>query len=48
MHNTIDVHSRFSGEVAEIDAIVKSGRTASRTEAIRLAVVYRDHHMGKD
>jgi Arc/MetJ-type ribon-helix-helix transcriptional regulator len=48
MSNTINVHAQFSGDVAEtIEEIIRSGRAASRTEAIRLAVVmYRDHHMG--
>jgi Arc/MetJ-type ribon-helix-helix transcriptional regulator len=50
MSNTINVHAKFSGVVAEtIDAIIKSGRAASRTEAIRLAVMdYHDHHISKE
>ncbi len=40
MTNTINVHAQFSGEVAEaIDEIIKRGRAASRTEAIRIAVL---------
>ena len=50
MSNTINVHAQFSGVVAEtIDAIIASGRAASRTEAIRLAIMdYRDHHINKE
>jgi Arc/MetJ-type ribon-helix-helix transcriptional regulator len=50
MSNTINVHAQFSGVVAEtIDAIIKSGRAASRTEAIRLAILdYREHHLSKE
>ena len=47
MSNTINVHAQFSGVVAEtIDEIIRSGRAASRTEALRLAVLdYREHHL---
>lgn len=47
MTNTINVHAQFSGVVAQtIDEIIKSGRAASRTEAIRLTVLdYRQHHL---
>lgn len=50
MSNTINVHAQFSGDVAEtIDEIIKRGRAASRTEAIRLAVLdYREHHLERE
>jgi len=43
----MNIHARFIGEVAEtIDEIIKRGRAASRTEAIRLAILdYRQHHL---
>ena len=43
----MDIHAKFTGEVAEtIEEIIKRGRAASRTEAIRLALLdYRQHHL---
>jgi hypothetical protein len=43
----LDIHARFSGDVADtIEEIIKRGRAATRTEAIRLAVLdYRHHHL---
>lgn len=42
----MDIHARFTGDVAEtIEEIIKRGRAATRTEAIRLAILdYRHHH----
>lgn len=50
MNNTINIHAQFSGVVVEIiNEIVKSGLAASRTEAIRLALLdYKEHHLNKD
>jgi Arc/MetJ-type ribon-helix-helix transcriptional regulator len=49
MGTTINVHAQFSGLVAEIiDEIIRSGRAASRTEAIRLALLdYQEHHLSR-
>lgn len=46
MKDTINIHAQFRGDVAEtIDDIIKQGRAATRTEAIRLAVLeYRERH----
>lgn len=46
----MDIHARFSGDVAEtIEEIIKRGRAATRTEAIRLAILdYRHHHFGEE
>ena len=46
----MNIHAQFSGEVAEtIDEIIKRGRAASRTEAIRIAVLdYRSHHLQEE
>jgi Arc/MetJ-type ribon-helix-helix transcriptional regulator len=50
MGTTINVHAQFSGLVAEIiGEIIRSGRAASRTEAIRLALLdYQEHHLDKE
>ncbi|MEW6035619.1 MAG: hypothetical protein AB1529_03330 [Candidatus Micrarchaeota archaeon] len=50
MGSTMNIHAQFSGVVAEtIEEIVRSGRAASRTEAIRLALLdYREHHLSKE
>lgn len=50
MKNTINVHAQFSGDVADtIDEIIHRGRAASRTEAIRLALLdYREHHLERE
>lgn len=50
MGNTINIHARFSGDVAEtIDMIIARGRAASKTEAIRLALLdYREHHLEEE
>jgi len=50
MSNTINIHAQFSGVVVDtIDEIMRSGRAASRTEAIRLALLdYREHHLGRE
>ncbi|MEW5997124.1 MAG: hypothetical protein AB1657_06075 [Candidatus Micrarchaeota archaeon] len=47
MSNTINIHARFSGDVAEtIEMIISRGRAASKTEAIRLALLdYRERHL---
>ena len=49
MSNTINIHAQFSGVVAQtIEEIISTGRAASRTEAIRLAIMdYRDHHLSR-
>ncbi len=46
MSDTINIHAQFSGVVAQtIDEIIKSGLAATRTEAIRLALIdYKNHH----
>jgi len=43
----LDIHARFTGDVEEtIELIISRGRAASKTEAIRLAVLdYREHHL---
>lgn len=43
----IYIHAKFTGDVAEtIDTIIKKGRAATRTEALRLAVLdYKQHHL---
>jgi Arc/MetJ-type ribon-helix-helix transcriptional regulator len=47
MNNTIDVHAQFRGIVADtIDQMIKTGRAASRTEAIRLAILHYNEHFG--
>lgn len=50
MSNTINIHAQFSGVVADaIEEIIRSGRAASRTEAIRVAILdYREHHLSKE
>ncbi len=50
MENTINVHARFTGEVATtLDEIIRRGRAASRTEAIRLTILdYREHHLDEE
>ena len=50
MESTINIHAQFSGIVAEtIEEIIKTGRAASRTEAIRLAILdYREHHLDQE
>ena len=50
MSNTINIHAQFSGIIADtIDEIIRTGRAASKTEAIRIAVLdYREHHLDKD
>jgi len=47
MSSTINIHSKFSGDVAEtIEMIISRGRAASKTEAIRIALLdYRDRHL---
>ena len=47
MKDTLFLHARFEGLVAEtIEEIVRSGRAASKTEAVRLALLdYREHHL---
>ena len=41
MNSTINVHAQFNGFVADVlDEIIRSGRASSRTEAIRLALLY--------
>lgn len=47
MADTLNIHAQFTGIVARtIEEIIKSGRAASRTEAIRLAILdYREHHL---
>ena len=47
MVTTMNVHAKFTGEVAEtIEEIINRGRAATRTEAIRLAILdYREHHL---
>lgn len=46
----MNVHAKFSGEVAEtIEEIIKKGLAASRTEAIRLAILdYKHHHLDQE
>lgn len=43
----MNIHANFTGEVAQtIETIIKKGRAATRTEAIRLAILdYRTHHL---
>ena len=43
----MDIHAKFTGDVAEtIELMISRGRAASKTEAIRLAVLdYREHHL---
>lgn len=50
MSSTINIHARFSGDVAEtIEMIIARGRAASKTEAIRIALLdYRDRHLEED
>ncbi len=45
--DTLNVHAKFTGDVADgIEAIIKLGRAASKTEAIRIAVLdYVEHHV---
>ncbi len=41
MNGTVTVHAQFNGVVADIlDEIIRSCRASSRTEAIRLALLY--------
>lgn len=46
----MDIHAKFSGDVAEtIEMMISRGRAASKTEAIRLAVIdYREHHLSQE
>jgi len=46
----LDIHAKFSGDVAEtIEMMISRGRAASKTEAIRLAVIdYREHHLSQE
>jgi len=46
----MNIHAKFTGDVAEtIDMIIARGRAASKTEAIRLAVLdYREHHLSEE
>jgi len=46
MNDTLEVHAKFGGEPAEIiEQMIKNGRAANRTEAIRLALLdYNQHH----
>jgi Arc/MetJ-type ribon-helix-helix transcriptional regulator len=46
MNDTLEVHAKFEGEPAEIiEQMIKNGRAANRTEAIRLALLdYNQHH----
>jgi len=50
MSSTVNIHARFSGDVADtIDMIIARGRAASKTEAIRIALLdYREHHLEED
>ena len=50
MSTTINIHAQFSGIIADtIDEIIRTGRAASKTEAIRIAVLdYREHHLDKE
>ena len=45
--DTMDIHAKFTGDVeSTIEEIIKRGRAATKTEAIRLAVLdYRHHHL---
>jgi Arc/MetJ-type ribon-helix-helix transcriptional regulator len=47
MSNTLNIHAKFKGVVADtIDEMIRSGMAASRSEAIRLAIIdYRHHHL---
>ena len=49
MNNTINIHAQFKGIIAEtIEDMIQSGRAATRTEAIRLALLdYRERHLSK-
>ena len=50
MKNTINIHAQFKGVIADtIEEIIQSGRAASKTEAIRLAILdYRERHLDKE
>ena len=50
MNNTINIHAQFRGVIAEtIEQMIQSGRAASRTEAIRLAVLdYGERHLSDE
>ncbi len=46
----MNIHAKFTGEVAEgIEEIIRRGRAANKTEALRLTVLdYIQHHLQND
>ena len=46
----MNIHAKFTGEVAKIiEEIIQKGQAASKTEAIRLAVLdYKHHHFDRE
>ena len=50
MTDTINVHAQFSGDAAYvIEEIIRRGRAANRTEAIRIALLeYQEHQLSNE